>query len=161
MPAEISRLASSTLVPSIESTEILVSAARVTGAVLPSGVMATWLGPDFSSPRLIFLTGVSVVPAMKNTDTVLSERFATSAGALARLIDTPGAPLPACSCAETLGGEDLRSTTGSLSSGTVFFGSLGSTLYAPVTSAKLSSRATAPPKGGPTTLAGAGSPATT
>src|SRR5262249_495211 len=124
----ISRLVSSTLVPSIESTEILLSPSRVTSAVLPSGVMATWLGPDLSSPRLIFPTGVSACPATKKTETVPSERLATSASVPARLIDTPAAPLPACSCAEILGGEALRSMTVSLSSGTVFFGSLGSTL---------------------------------
>src|SRR5262249_57908312 len=129
--------------------------------VLPSGVMATWLGPDLSSPRLIFPTGVSACPATEKTETVPSERLATSASVPARLIDTPAAPLPACSCAEILGGEALRSMTVSLSSGTVFFGSLGSTLVALVTNAKLSSRASATLKGGPTTLAGAGSSATT
>src|SRR5262245_66263735 len=123
--------------------------------------MATWLGPDLSSPNLTLPSGASVLPAMEKTETVPSERLATSASVPARLIDTPAAPLPACSCAEILGGEALRSMTVSLSSGTVFFGSLGSTLVAPVTSAKLSSRATATLKGGPTTLAGAWSSATT
>src|SRR5262249_45026303 len=110
--------------------------------------MATWDGPDFSSPKLILPTGVSVWPAIENTETVPSERLATSASVPARLIDTPAAPLPACNCAETLGGEALRSITESLSSGTVFFGSAGSILDAAVTSAKLSSRATATLSGG-------------
>src|SRR5262245_27518775 len=123
--------------------------------------MATWLGPDLSSPNLTLPSGASVLPAMENTETVPSERLATSASVPARLIDTPAAPLPACSCAEILGGDALRSITESLSSGTVFFGSAGSTLDAPVTSAKLSSRATATLKGGPTTLAGAWISATT
>src|SRR2546430_574809 len=156
----MSRLVYSTLVPSIDSTEILLSASRVTSAVLPSGAMATWDGPDLSSPRLILPTGVSVWPAIENTETVPSERFATSASVPARLIDTPAAPLPACNCAETLGGEALRSITESLSSGTVFFGSAGSILDAAVTSAKLSSRATATLSGGPATLGRAPIPPT-
>src|SRR5437016_11330955 len=123
--------------------------------------MATWLGPDLASPRLTLPTGVSELPAMEKTETVPSERLATSASVPARLIDTPAAPLPACSCAETLGGDALRSITESLSSGAVFLGSAGSSLVAPVTSAKLSSRATATLKGGPTTLAGAWISATT
>src|SRR5262245_49051127 len=55
----------------------------------------------------------------------------------------------------TAGGFALRSITESLLSGTAFFGSAGSTLKAPVTSAKLSSADTATLCGGPTTLAGA------
>ena len=106
-------------------------------------------------------TGVSTLPAIEKTDTVPSDRLATSASVPARLIDTPAAPLPACSCAETLGGEALRSITVSLSSGTIFFGSAGSTFDAPVTSAKLSSRAIATLDGGPTTLVGTGISATT
>ena len=49
----------------------------------------------------------------------------------------------------------------SLSSGTSFFGSFGSSLVAAVTSAKLSSRAIATLDGGPTTLAGTGISTTT
>lgn len=63
--------------------------------------MATWLGPDLASPRLTLPTGVSELPAMEKTETVPSDRLATSASVPARLIDTPAAPLPACSCAET------------------------------------------------------------
>src|SRR5215831_18029439 len=160
-PAEISRLVYSTLLPSIDSTEILLSPSRVTSAILPSGVMATWLGPDLSSPKLTLPTGVSGLPAMEKTETVPSDRLATSARVPARLIDTPAAPCPACNCATTLGGDALRSITVSLSSGTVFFGSAGSILDAPVTSAKLSSRAIATLDGGPTTLVGAGTSAMT
>src|SRR5262249_4988646 len=98
---------------------------------------------------------------MEKTETVPSDRLATSASVPARLIDTPAAPCPACNCAETLGGEALRSMTVSLSLGTVFFGSAGSIFEAPVTSAKLSSRAIAPLDGGPITLVGAGISATT
>src|SRR6516225_5002358 len=123
--------------------------------------MATWLGPDLSSPKLTLPTGVSVWPAMEKTETVPSDRLATSARVPARLIDTPAAPCPACNCAATLGGEALRSITVTLSSGTVFFGSAGSILDAPVTSAKLSSRAIATLDGGPITLVGAGISATT
>src|SRR5262249_61419469 len=93
-PAEISRLVCSTLVPSIDSTEILLSPSRVTSAVLPSGVMATWLGPDLSSPQLTLPTGVSVLPAVEKTDTVPSDRLATSAEVPARLNETPAAPIP-------------------------------------------------------------------
>src|SRR6516162_10022084 len=123
--------------------------------------MATWLGPDLSSPKLTLPTGVSVWPAMEKTETVPSERWATNASVPARLIDTPAAPCPACNCATTLGGDALQSITVSLSSGTVFFGSAGSILDAPVTSAKLSSRAIATLDGGPTTLVGAGTSAMT
>src|SRR4029077_15187340 len=55
----------------------------------------------------------------------------------------------------TAGGLVLRSITESLLSGIAFFGSAGSTLKAPVTNAKLSSRDIATLCGGPTTLAGA------
>src|SRR6266508_4388306 len=97
---------------------------------------------------------------MEKTETVPSARLATSASVPARLIDTPAAPLPAWCCASTLGGEALRSITVSLSSGTSFFGSAGSSLVAEVTNAKLSSRAIATLDGGPTTLVGAGTSAT-
>src|SRR6516225_5021167 len=79
--------------------------------------MATWLGPDLSSPKLTLPTGVSVLPAMEKTETVPSDRLATSARVPARLIDTPAAPCPACNSAMTLGGVALRSMTVTESAG--------------------------------------------
>src|SRR5262249_60649226 len=108
---EIARLVYSTLLPSIDSTEILLSPSRETSAVLPSGVMATWLGPDLSSPKLTLPTGVSALPAMEKTETVPSDRLATNARVPARLIDTPAAPCPACNRAAALGGGAFRAIT--------------------------------------------------
>ena len=90
-----------------------------------------------------------------NTETVPSLRLATSASVPARLMETPAAPLPACKVAITAGGLALRSITDSASFGTTFFGSAGSILKAPVTSAKLSPFDIATLCGGPTTLVGA------
>ena len=75
----MSRLVYSTFVPSILSTEILLSPSRVTSAILPSGVNAAWLVPDFSSAMVILPTGLTVVPWIEKTDTVPSLRLATSA----------------------------------------------------------------------------------
>src|SRR3954452_17615252 len=91
----MSRLAYSTVLPSIDSTEIRLSPSRVTNARFPSGVNATWLGLDLGSPSRTLPAGVTVFPAMVNADTVPSWRFATSARGPARLIDTPLAPRPA------------------------------------------------------------------
>src|SRR5262245_34809144 len=156
----MSRLVYSTLLPSTDSTEILWSPSRVTSAVFPSGENVTWLGPDLSSPSATLPIVVSALPETEKTETVPSARLATSASVPARLIETPAAPLPAWCWASTLGGEALRSITVSLSSGTSFFESLGSTLVAAVTSAKLSSRAIATLDGGPTTLVGTATSAT-
>src|ERR1700759_2046679 len=135
------------------STEFLLSPSRVTSAVLPSGVKATWLGPDFASPSASLPAGVSVMPAIVKMEIVPSARLATNASVAARLIETPEAPCPAVSDATTL--RALRSITGSASLDVVFVGSAGSIFVAPVTSAKDSSGATATLCGGPTTLAGA------
>src|SRR5262245_10134358 len=148
-------LLSSTLLPSTDRIETRWSPSRVTSALLPSGVNATWLGPDLESPTCILPAGVSLLPATVKTETVPSLRLATSAKVPVLLIDTPAAPSPASSVATTAGGLALRSITDSLLSGMAFFGSAGSTLKAPVTRAKLSSRDTATLCGGPTTLAGA------
>jgi hypothetical protein len=67
-----------------------------------------------------------------------------------RLVETPAAPAPACSVVRIFGGEDFKSMTVSLSSGIALAGSAGSSFIAPVTSAKLSSGATATLDGGPT-----------
>src|SRR3954471_17483145 len=159
-PANRSRLVYSTLLPSTERTEMRLSESRVTSAVLPSRENTTWLGPDLASPSAILPAGVSVLPLIVNTETVPSLRLATSASVAARLIETPAAPAPACSVATTFGGEGFRSITVNLSSATALVGSAGSIFIAPVTSAKLSSGATATLAGGPTTLAGAGNSAT-
>ena len=128
---------------------------RVTSAIAPSRVKTGWLGPEFASPSLIFSFSSTLPPEIVSTETVPSLRFATSARVPALLIDTPAAPFPTVTVCVTLGGEDLRSMTESLSSGTCFVGSAGSTFMAAVTRAKLSSAATATLPGGPATLAGA------
>ena len=127
---------------------------------MPSRENIGWLGPDLASPSATLPAAVSVLPLMVNTETVPSLRLATSASVPARLIETPAAPAPDCSVASTFGGEDFRSMTVSLSSGIALVGSAGSSFIAPVTSAKLSSEATATLEGGPTTLAGTGNSAT-
>src|SRR5215831_7722507 len=154
-PPTMNALLSCTLSPSTDRMEILWSPSRVTRALLPSGVNATWLGPDLGSLRSILPAGVSLLPATVKTEIVPSLRLATRTNVPALLIDTPAAPRPASRVAITAGGFAFRSITDSLLSGTAFFGSVGSILKAPVTSAKLSSRDTATLCGGPTTLAGA------
>src|SRR5262249_30198293 len=154
-PADTSRLVYSTLPPSIDRTEILLSPSRVTSAVLPSDVNTAWLGPDALLPKSTTPAGVTVLPLIENTETVPSERLATSASVPALLMETPAAPAPASRVAITAGGDAFRSMTESLLSGTVFLGSAGSSLVAAVTSATDSSGATATLSGGPTTLAGA------
>src|SRR5207302_9020882 len=75
-----------------------------------------------------------------------------------RLIEMPATPAPASSVAMTRGGEDCRSITETLLSGTCLPPSMR---IAAVTSAIDSSGATATESGGPTTLAGASISATT
>src|SRR5437879_9027698 len=106
----MSRLVYSTFVPSIESTEILLSPSRVTSAIVPSGVKVTWLVPDFSSAIVTLPTGVTVLPEIVNTDTVPSLRLATSASVPWRLIEMPAALLPASSVVMTAGGEAVDTT---------------------------------------------------
>src|SRR5215510_4471896 len=110
---------------------------------------------DALLPKSTTPAGVTVLPLIENTETVPSERLATSASVPALLMETPAAPAPASSVAITAGGDAFRSMTESLLSGTVFLGSAGSSLVAAVTSAIDSSGATATLSGGPTTLAGA------
>src|SRR5262249_28695055 len=136
-------------------TEILLSPSRVTSAVLPSGVNSAWLGPDALLPKSTTPAGATVLPLIVNTETVPSERLATSASVPALLMETPAAPAPASNVVMTAGGDAFRSMTESLLSGTVFLGSAGSSLVAAVTSAIDSSGAIATLNGGPTTLAGA------
>ena len=169
-PADITRCVGSTLVPSMESTTILLSASRVTSALLPSGAKTIPLGPDFSPPTVTLPAAVTVVPAMVKTETVPSARLATSARLPVLLMATPAAPLPACRVARTLGAgagpleisflkkpgrSGEMSMTVSLSSGMVLAGSAGSICVALVTSAISSLGETATLEGGPTTLAGA------
>src|SRR2546430_4260863 len=156
----MSRLVYSTFVPSIESTEILLSPSRVTSAIVPSGVKVTWLVPDFSSAIVTLPTGVTVLPEIVNTDTVPSLRLATSASVPWRLIEMPAALLPASSVVMTAGGDAFRSMTDTRVSGTVLVGSLGSTLLDEPTSARLSSGVRATLRGGPPTPPAAGRPAT-
>ena len=61
-PAEISRFVGSTFVPAMDSTEMRSSPPRVTSAVLPSGEIATWLTPDFSSAIVTVPAAVTVLP---------------------------------------------------------------------------------------------------
>src|SRR6266850_1838121 len=91
-----------------------LSPSRVTSAVRPSGVSATWLGPDFSSPRRTLPAGVTVLPLIVNTETVPSLRFAARARLPCRLIEMPATPAPASSVAMTRIGEDCRSITETL-----------------------------------------------
>ena len=75
----MSRLVYSTLVPSIESTETLLSRLRETSAVLPSGVIATMPPPALSPPTSTVPAGVTVLPWIVKTDTVPSTRLETRA----------------------------------------------------------------------------------
>ena len=75
--------------------------------------------------------------------------MATIASVPARLIETPEAPVPACSVAITAGGDARRSITDRRLSYAVFFGSAGSIFVDAVTSAIDSSGATATLDGGP------------
>src|SRR2546422_7580639 len=157
----MSRLVYSTFVPSIESTEILLSPSRVTSAMVPWGVKVAWLVPDFPSAIVTLPPGVTVLPEIVNTDTVPSLRLATSASVPWRLIEMPAPLWPASSVAMTAGGDAFRSMTDTRVSGTVLVGSLGSTLLDEPTSARLSSGVRATLRGGPTTLPGAAISATT
>jgi hypothetical protein len=58
----MSRLVYSTLVPSIESTEMRSSPSRLTSASLPSGEIVAWLVPDLSSAMVTLPAGVTVLP---------------------------------------------------------------------------------------------------
>src|SRR5580765_4775906 len=145
---DTSRFVYTTFVPSIARIDILWSPLRVTKALLPSGANTGREGVQFGSPRSTFPAGVTVRPSMANTETVPSLRLATRARVPAGLIDTPDGPLPACSVARTAGGDDLRSITVTVSSGTVFSGSEGSIRVDAVTSAIASSGDTATLWGG-------------
>ena len=145
---------SSTLAPSTDSTEMRWSPSRVTSAFLPSGVKATWLGPDLASPSAILPAGVSVLPATVRIDTVPSPRLATSTSLPSGLNETPAGETPTSMVATTAGGEALRSMTLSRLSGAVFLGSAGSILVEATTSARLSSGAMATLCGGPATEVG-------
>ena len=160
-PAERSRLVYSTFVPSMASTEMKLSPSRVTSAVLPSGVNAAWLTPDAAGAMVTLLRGVTVLPWMPKTDTVPSDRLATSASVPCRLMLTPAAPAPAWSVLITRGGVALRSTTDTLLSGICLVLSAGSICIAEVTRARPSSGVMATLRGGPTTLVGTGISATT
>ena len=107
------------------------------------------------------LRGVTVLPWMPKTDTVPSDRLATSASVPCRLMLTPAAPAPAWSVLITRGGVALRSTTDTLLSGICLVLSAGSICIAEVTRARPSSGVMATLRGGPTTLVGTGISATT
>src|SRR5262245_11747374 len=92
---------------------------------------------------------------MRKTDTVPSLRLATRARVPERLIDTPAAPRPACSVANTVGADAFRSITVNLSSGRVDFGFDGSIFVDAVTNAIDWSGAIATLCGGPTIDVGA------
>ncbi len=110
------------------------SPSRVISAVLPSGRNATWHGAE-ALPKSSLPAGVSVLPLTVKIESVPSARFATSTSVPDGLIETPVAPRLACNVCVTTGGLAFRSITESLSSGTHFFGSVGSIFMAPVTSA--------------------------
>ena len=159
-PALRSRLVYSTLAPSMDSTEMRSSPSRETRAVLPSGLMATWLTPVLSSPSFTVPAGAMVFPLMVKIETVPSDRLATRARVPCRLMETPAGPLPVSSVAITWGGDALRSITDIRLSGICFFGSPGSIFMAAVTRARPSSGVMATLNGGPTTLVGAAISAT-
>src|SRR3989442_5912199 len=161
MPAEMSRFVYSTFVPSIARTEIRSSPSRVTSASLPSGAIAAWLVPDFSSAAVTLPAGVTVLPWIVKIDTVPSPRFATSASVPWRLMETPAGALPVSSVAMMRGGVALRSTTDMVLLGIRLVASFGSSFSLAVTRASDSSGATATLNGGPTTLPGTSSSATT
>ena len=154
-----SRLVFSTLVPSIDNTEMRLSKLRVTSAVRPSRVKTTPLSRLSGVPTSTFPAAVTVLPAIVKTETVPSNRLATSAMVPARLIDTPDAPLPARSVVSTAGGDALRSITVTLSSGAVLVASAGSSLVEEVTNARAPSGESATFWGGPTIELGTGSSA--
>src|SRR5437763_404737 len=151
----MSRFVYSTLLPSMERTEMRSSPSRVASARRPSGEMATWLTPDFSSPRASVPAGATVFPSMVKMEIEPPLRLATSARVPWRLIETPDGPLPVSSFAITAGGLARRSMTERWLSGIVFVGSAGSTFCEDVTSASPSSGVMATLNGGPTTLPGA------
>src|SRR6202165_534061 len=98
---------------------------------------------------------------MVETEIVPSFALATKASVPARLIEVPLGPRPVSSVATTAGGFAWRSITVSLLSGTIFFGSVGSSFMLDATSPIDSSGAIATFCGGPTTLEGALSSPTT
>src|SRR5438067_5633589 len=151
----MSRFVYSTFVPSIERTEMRSSPSRVARAVRPSGEIATWLTPDFSSPSETVPAGATVFPSMVKIEIEPPWRLATSASVPCRLMESPDGPFPVSSVASTAGGLACRSMTESRLSGTVFVASAGSTLDDEVTSARPSSGVMATLNGGPTTLPGA------
>src|SRR5262249_46751696 len=118
-------------------------------------------GPELGLPRSTFPAAVTVVPAIVKTDTVPSLRLATSASVPAGLIEMPAGASPVSSVATTAGGVDLRAITLSRLSGTSLAGSAGSSFMLALTSAIVSSGEIATFCGGPTTLDGAFSSATT
>src|SRR4051812_36559269 len=121
----MSRFVYSTFVPSIESTEMRSSPSRVASAVLPSGEIATWLTPDFSSPSASVPAGETVFPSIVKIEMEPPLRLATSASVPWRLMETPEGPLPASSVAITAGGFARRSMTDTRLSASVFVGSAG------------------------------------
>src|SRR3954462_1278786 len=151
----MSRFVYSTFVPSIESTEMRSSPSRVASAVFPSGEIATWLTPDFSSPSASVPAGETVFPSIVKIEMEPPLRLATSASVPWRLMETPEGPLPASSVAITAGGFARRSMTDTRLSASVFVGSAGSIFWEEATRASDSSGVMATLKGGPTTLPGA------
>src|SRR5438270_227088 len=89
----------------MERTEMRSSPSRVARARRPSGEMATWLTPDFSSPRASVPAGATVFPSMVKMEIEPPLRLATSARVPWRLIETPDGPLPVSSVARTAGSE--------------------------------------------------------
>src|SRR3954452_5011458 len=152
---DTSRFVSTTLDPSIARMDSLWSPLRVTKARLPSGVNTGSDGVQLGSPRSTFPAGVTVRPSIAKTETVPSLRLATRAMVPAGLIETPDGPLPACSVARIAGGDDLRSITVTVSSGTVVAGSEGSMRVDAVMIAIVSSGDTATLCGGLAQLPGA------
>src|SRR5438309_4129203 len=112
-------------------------------------------------PIVTLPAGVTVLPWIVKTDTVPSPRLATSASVPWRVIETPAGFLPVSSVAMIFGGVAFKSTTDIVLLGIRLVGSPGSSVSLAVTSASDSSGVTATLKGGPTTLPGTSTSATT
>ena len=79
MPAKKLRLVAVTFAPSTARMEMVLSPSRVTRARLPSGDEHDRARPGIVFPERDLARGASVMPAIVNTETVPSLRFATSA----------------------------------------------------------------------------------
>src|SRR2546428_1692372 len=90
----MSRLVYSTLVPSMDRTEIRSSPSRVTSASLPSGEIAAWLVPDFSSATVTLPAGGTPFPLVVLIDHGPPARVGPDGGVPPRVVVEPARRLP-------------------------------------------------------------------